>query len=273
MNSNNSDYNLTKKDIDGLVKYGLGMEYSWNYERQMNLAFCRMVIPNLKKIYHDDPEGYREALERHLEFFNITPQLAPFVGGIVVAMEEKNKVDPDFDPSSISAVKSALMGPLSGIGDSIFIGAIRVIALGVGLSLSMEGNPLGPILYLLIYNIPAFYVRFAGARKGYELGVDYLARVEESGLMSKLMVAAGILGLLVIGGMTKEMVYTEFSFHIGAGETAKSFQEIMDGIMPGALGLGVTWLYYWMLSKNINPVILIISTIVIGILGVGIGIF
>ena len=47
-----------------------------------------MMNKILKKVYAEDEEGYRDALTRHVEFFNITPQLAPFVGGIVASMEE-----------------------------------------------------------------------------------------------------------------------------------------------------------------------------------------
>ncbi len=47
----------------------LGMEFSWNYERQMNIAFCKMLIPILEKIYKNNPKKYKEALKRHLEFF------------------------------------------------------------------------------------------------------------------------------------------------------------------------------------------------------------
>ena len=37
--------------------------------------------------------------------------------------------------------------------------------------------------------------------------------------------------------------------------------------MPGLLGLGAFGLYYWPLSKKVNPSILIIATMVIGIFG------
>ena len=40
---------------------------------------------------------------------------------------------------------------------------------------------MGPIAYFLIYNIPAFLVRFIGAVKGYELGFSFLANAEKSG--------------------------------------------------------------------------------------------
>ncbi|MDE8332054.1 PTS system mannose/fructose/sorbose family transporter subunit IID [Erysipelothrix rhusiopathiae] len=272
MTSNNSV--ITKQDITkmALNAGSLGMEFSWNYERQMHLAFGMMMDPTLKKIYKDDQEGYAEALQRHIEFFNITPQLAPFVGGIVCSMEEKHK-DGEVDATAISAIKTALMGPLSGIGDSIFVGCIRVIALGVGLSLAMSGNILGPIAYFLIYNIPAFLARYFGAHLGYNIGFNYLEKMQQSGVMDKVLAAAGILGIMVIGGMSKEMVYTGLALQIGTGETAQPFQEILDGIMPGLVGLGTTWLYYWLLKKKVNPLILIVGTMVVGIAGVYLGIF
>ncbi|OCN05236.1 PTS mannose transporter subunit IID [Erysipelotrichaceae bacterium MTC7] len=257
---------ITKKELTRMCfnTGALGMEYSWNYPRQMHMAFLLMIDKQLKKIYKDNPEGYAEALTRHMEFFNITPQLAPFVGGIVLSMEEERNKGL-IDGSAISGVKAALMGPLSGIGDSIFLGCIRVIALGVGLSLAQQGNILGPILYFLIYNIPAFLVRVFGAHLGYDLGFTYLQKAQANGTMDRLMHAAGILGIMVIGSMTCDMFWAEVSLKIGSGETAQTLQEILDGIMPGLVGLGVTWTYYWALGKKVGPVKLILLTVVFGI--------
>lgn len=33
------------------------------------------------------------------------------------------------------------MGPMSGIGDAIFWGVLRVIAAGIGINLAMSGSP------------------------------------------------------------------------------------------------------------------------------------
>ena len=112
----------------------------FNYERQQGLGFGYAMIPHLRRIYKDDPEGFKDAMKRHLVFYNITPQCTTFVQGIAVAMEEEAASNPDFDASSINAIKTALMGPLSGIGDSIFWGTLRTIGLGVGISFCMQGN-------------------------------------------------------------------------------------------------------------------------------------
>lgn len=259
---------FTKKDMTKMaVNAGaLGMEYSWNYPRQMHLAFCMMIEKCLRKIYKDDPEGYAAALTRHVAFFNVTPQLAPFVGGIVVSMEEKVATG-ELEGAAVDSVKAALMGPLSGIGDSIFLGCIRVIAVAVGASLAATGNILGPILYFLIYNIPAFLVRIFGARLGYDLGFSFLTNAQKSGLMDKIMYAAGIVGTMVIGAMSSNMFGATLPTKIGSGDSATTLQKILDGIMPGMLGIAALGIYYWLLKKKVNPMILIVGTMILGIAG------
>ena len=200
-----------------------------------------------------------------MEFFNITPHVSTFVGGITLAMEEMNANQEDFDESSINAVKAALMGPLSGIGDSLLLGTLRVLAVGIGTSLALKGSILGPILFLLIFNIPAFALRYICAMKGYELGATYLEKIQKSGMMQKFMLAA-ILGVMVIGGMTNELVSVSTPLAIGSGDSATKIQSILDGIMPGMLALGVTGLYYKLLGKNVNVMWMIIGTAILGII-------
>ena len=185
---------ITKSDLTRMaVNPGAPDGVRRNYPKQMSIPFCMMLTPLLKKIYRDDPEGYAAALTRHLEFFNITMYFAPFVGGVVASMEER-VAKGEMEPETISSVKAALMGPLSGIGDSLFLGTLRVIAAAVGIGLSLAGNPFGPIAFLAIYNIPCFLTRIIGAQKGYELGVSFLTAAQESGLMNKVIYAAGYRG-------------------------------------------------------------------------------
>ena len=270
MTSNNEL--ITKKDLRKIFWRSLPMEFSWHYERQMHMGFEFMMIPALKKIYKDDPEKYKEALQRNLEFFNCSMYVTTFIGSIVASMEEMNAKQDDFDPTSISTMKVALMGPLAGIGDSLFFGTIRIIAIGIGTSLAAQGNILGTPLFLLVFNVPAFLVRYFGAMKGYELGANYLEKIQKSGMMDKFMMAASIVGVMVIGGMTKELITVTTPLAIGTGDAAASIQEILDGIMPGMMSLGVMGIYYWLLKKKVNVIAMIVGTALFGILCVWLGI-
>ena len=110
---------LTKKELNQVFWRSFGLEWSWNYERQMNMSYCYSMLPVIKKLY-PNKEDQVAAMKRHLEFFNTTPQLATLILGISAAMEESNANDPEFDTESINSVKVSLMGPLAGIGDTLF---------------------------------------------------------------------------------------------------------------------------------------------------------
>ncbi len=65
---------VTARDLRRVFWRSFQMEFSWNYERQMNLAFVYTLIPVLKKLY-SRKEDLAEALKRHLAFFNTTPHM------------------------------------------------------------------------------------------------------------------------------------------------------------------------------------------------------
>ena len=267
MTSKNNETGLiTRKDIMKMFWRSFTIQFSWHYERQMHMGFEYMMLPTIKKLYKDDPERLKDAMQRHMEFFNTNMYISTFIGGITMAMEEMNAKDKDFDISSISAVKVALMGTLAGIGDSLFLGTLRILAVGIGTSIAMQGSILGAILFLLVFNVPAMLVRYIGAFKGYEIGANYLNKIQEFGLMEKFMYAASIIGVMVIGGMTNELVVVSTPLTIGTGEGAVAIQGVLDGLMPGMLSLAALGVYYKLLNKKVNVIVILLGTVVFGIL-------
>ena len=119
---------ITPRDLRRVFWRSFQMEFSWNYERQMNLAFVYALIPVLKKLY-PRKEELAGALKRHLVFFNTTPHIVTLLLGITTAMEEKNSQQKNMDANAIDNVKASLMGPLAGLGDSFFWGTLRLIAI------------------------------------------------------------------------------------------------------------------------------------------------
>ena len=267
-----NDVKITKNDLKKMFLRGLALEYSWNYERQQNMGYCYAMLPIIKKLYKKKEEQI-EAVKRHMEFFNTTPYVSTLVLGISTAMEESNANNEDFDTSSISSVKASLMSPLAGIGDSLFWGTLRVIATGVGTSLSLQGNILGPILFLLLFNIPQFIVRYVCMISGYKFGTKFLEKIEDSGLMPKLTYGASIIGLIIIGAMIPGMVNIKIAGMMGTGDSAVEIQKIIDGIMPYILPLGLTTIIYSLLQRKLKVIYILIGLMALGILGTFLGIF
>ena len=272
MSSERNDVQITKKDLRKVFFQSLPAEWLWNSERQMNVGFCKGMLPALQKLY-PNKKDLSEAMKRHLELFNITPAILTFVLGISIAMEEQRAKDPEhFDTSSINAVKTALMGPLSGVGDGFFLGTLRVIAIGIGISLSLKGSILGPIAFLLTYNIPHYIIRYKATGFGYKLGTDAIAQLSGSGAMRTLLDAAGIVGLMVIGAMTAEMMAVNITATEGMGEMAQTVSEILDGIIPGATPLLFVALINFLFSKKVSPMVTMLLCLVVGLLGAFTGI-
>ena len=65
----------------------------------------------LEYYYKDNPEGLKEALNRHTQFFNTCPNVVTFNLGVAAAMEKEAASNPNFDPAAINSVKTALLGP------------------------------------------------------------------------------------------------------------------------------------------------------------------
>ena len=264
---------ITKKDLRKMFWYSIPFYSSWSMERQAASGCVFTMMPLLKKLYKDQPEKLKESLVRNNELYAINDQFHEFVAGVLISMEEQNAKTDGFDTSAISNVKVALMGPLAGVGDSFFLGTLRVIAISIGASLMAKGNPLGILMFLLVWNVPCFLVKYFGTFLGYRLGANFITKAAESGIMQKIMEAAGMLGMMAIGAMSVTSVHTNFALAIGSGEGATTIQAVLDSIMPACASIGLTWGMYALLRKKIHPLILIFGTMIVCILFSAIGIF
>ncbi|WP_057817138.1 PTS system mannose/fructose/sorbose family transporter subunit IID [Schleiferilactobacillus perolens] len=258
------DKTIHKSDLQRLFWRTIPYEHSWNYERMGNVGFAWALIPILKKLYPDKAD-FSKALKRHLELYNVTPYIVTLPLGIAAAMEETNAADTTFNEQSISDVKLALMGPLAGIGDAFFWGTLRILATGIGTTLALKGNLLGPILFFLVFNIPHYLIRYYGTFVGYGLGSSVIGKVQSSGVMAKLTKYASIIGMMVVGAMTMEMVKVDFVTKIGIGKSSTSIQSLIDGIFPGVATLALFGLMYWLLKKKVNPLMIMLLILIVSI--------
>lgn len=251
---------LTKKDLKKMVWRSLLLQASFNYERMQGGGWTYSLIPGLKKI-HKDKEDFSYAMLDHLQFFNTHPFLVTFVQGVILAMEENKE-----NRSTIRGIKVAMMGPLGGIGDAMFWLTLLPITAGVGVSLSMNGNPLGPILFLVVFNAVHFGLLFWLMNYGYKTGTRAISSMKEN--TKKISRAASIVGLTVVGALVAIYVNFKFGVVIHAGKIDIDLQKgVIDKVMPALLPLLYTFFCYWMLKKGKSPLMLIGLTVLVGLVG------
>ncbi len=257
---------LTKKDFQQVFTRSCTLDSGWNYERQQHMNFCYMMIPVLKRLYSDDPEKMKKALKRHLEFMACTPHIVTLLGGIMAAMEEENANNEEFDETTIGAVKTSLMGPLAGFGDSFFWGSLLTIAVGIGTSFASQGNIMGPILFFLIINVPGFLSRYYGLKIGYESGTKFFSAMTSSGVLEKVTKVVSILGLLVVGSMIASMISISIPLEVGVEGAMTPIQEYIDWIMPCFLPACAFGFMYWLLGKNVKTTKILIGLVIFSII-------
>lgn len=237
-------------------------------------GFSYAMQPFLNRFYSNSEKKRQEAMVRQMSYFNTNVAMYPFVLGVVASMEKKNSEQDDFNAESINAIKTSLMGPLAGIGDSVFWGVLRTIAAGIAVGLAQSGNVLAPIIFLLLFNLPVQLLRWYGGQMGYTLGSAYISDLYENGFINVLTKGASIVGLAMVGAMTSSMVKFNIKWNmVMDGKVVMKTQAMLDQIFVGLIPLTITLIsFYLMKKKNVSVNVLIVAIIVLGILASVLGI-
>lgn len=167
---------------------------SWNYRTLLGTGFAFCILPALQEIHRGDPEGLQRALRRHIELFNAHPYLAGMAMGATIRMET------DEEPAeSVLRFKTAVRGPLGGVGDSLiwagWLPATMLLALAMGL---VGLSPwLVVLAFLTIYNAGHIVLRVWAFRSGLAEGRNVGGRIRSAGLRHKAALVASTGALLV----------------------------------------------------------------------------
>ena len=265
---------LTKSDITSMFIRSNLHQGSWNYERMQALGYCFAMVPVIKRLYTG--EERKQAIKRHLEFFNTQPFVTAPILGVTAAMEEQKANGADIDDGAINGLKIGLMGPLAGVGDPIFWGTLRPVAAALGASIALTGSVLGPILFFVIFNAVRLAIRYYGVSYGYSKGTTIVADMA-GGKLQKLTEGASILGLFVMGALVNR--WTTINIPIVVSTIAKAdgtveittIQTILNSLLPGLLPLLATFACMKLLKMKVNAVWIIFGIFVLGILFYGLG--
>lgn len=260
------------------------------------------MSPAIKKLYKTK-EDRAAALKRHLEFFNTHPYLASPIIGVTLALEEEKANGVEVDDQAITGVKVGMMGPLAGVGDPVFWFTARPIIAGLGASLAISGNIMGPILFFVIWNILRIAFMWYTQEYGYKLGTR-ITDDASGGLLQTVTRGASMMGMFILGTLIERWVSIKFTpvvsktplqkgtyiewdklpnnmhsvqkvleqWNMGNGLSLTStkvttLQNNLDQLIPGLAAVLLTLFCMWLLKKNVSPIWIIIGLFAVGILG------
>ena len=264
---------LTQSDIRGVFLRSNLLQGSWNFERMQALGFCYSMVPVIRRLYPDNNDDRKQAIKRHLEFFNTHPYVAAPILGVTMAMEEERANGADIDDGAINGIKVGLMGPLAGVGDPIFWGTVRPVFAALGAGIAMTGSLLGPLLFFVLFNLVRLLTLYYGVAYGYKKGIDIVQDIG-GGFLQKLTEGASILGLFVMGALVNKWTHVNIPLEVSriknqttGVEDITTVQMILDQLMPGLVPLLLTFACMWLLRRKVNALWIIIGFFGLGILG------
>ena len=299
MENQNQKVQLTKGDLNACFIRSNLLQGSWNFERMQALGYCFGIVPAIRRLYPEGSQERKDAIKRHLEFYNTHPFMTAPILGVNLAMEEERANGAPIDDAAINGVKVGLMGPLAGVGDPIFWGTARPVFAALGAGIAQSGSLLGPILFFVLFNAVRLFVRYWGIQYGYKKGLEIVSDMG-GGALQKITEAASILGLFVMGALVNKWTTINISLPLPTGGDAfpitvrsvldpvlapipglgdvwnnlrmmtmpdTPLQSILNDLMPGLPALGLTFLCMYLLRKGVGALWLIFGIFGIGILG------
>lgn len=254
---------LDKKTLNKMVWLSCFLQASFNYERMQACGWLWGILPGLQKI-HTNKEDLKASMAHNLDFLNTHPFLVTFVMGIVLSLEQ-NKAD----TTTIRSVRISAAGPLGGIGDALFWLTLVPITAGLTANMAMEGQIIGAVLFLIVFNVVQFIIRFGLMYWSYGLGTKAVTLLTANA--KEFTRAASILGIFVVGGLIAN--YGGTTIRLIVGETQINIQSLLDGVLPKLIPLLITLGIYVLIKKGWTPVRCIILILVFGIVGCAFGIW
>lgn len=268
MKSESSKTNqINKKDLfRANWRWLWSSQICWNYERMMSTGYLYTMLPTIKKLY-PDPEDRKAMMTMHNQFFNTNAYVGGFIVGMDMAIEEQKGRKAE---DTIAGLKTGLMGPFAGVGDTIFGVILPTIFGSIGAYMGLKGNPIGAIIWLLV-NFTVLFLRFSLLPLGYSQGEKLIYAAGNK--LNRITDSAILLGITVVGALIPTVVSVNVPLVFKTGKVVLKAQNILNQIMPSLVPVLLVALCYWLLGKKkMNSTRLIVLVLIMGIVLGGLGI-
>ena len=287
---------VSKKSLNSSFwRWFYGNLTCFSHEHMQTFGYMWSMLPIIQELYETKDEQ-AEKLQTYYPFFNTEPQIGSIVVGITAGLEEaRANGAEEIDDEMINGIRAGLMGPLAGIGDSLIVGTYIPVLLGIALGLAEGGSIIGPLFYIVVWNVTSIFFQKWIYNKGYELGgsaVEVIVGEQATALRESVIV----MGQVIVGAMAGTWVAITTSVQLttsiqnktemviegskviekvtGTQEVPVLLQEKLDGAFPGVLTLLFVLGCWWLMAKKaISPIKIMLLMVVVAIVGVLVGFF
>ncbi|MCH7533348.1 MAG: PTS system mannose/fructose/sorbose family transporter subunit IID [Gemmatimonadetes bacterium] len=186
---------LSRRAITSTFLRSFLVQGSWNYHTMIGTGFAFAMLPGLRRIFDDDAKAMDASVRRHLDHFNAHPYLANVALGAALRLEADGT-----DAQTVRRFKTAVRGPLGGLGDSLVWAAWLPTVSMAALAMWWIGLPVWVVvgLFLVLYNAGHLALRIWGFRSGLRDGRD-VARTLSKARLAQLAERIKSIASLLVG--------------------------------------------------------------------------
>lgn len=217
-----------------------------------NLGFMYALAPALRRF--ERPED-KALLAKHLDFFNCNPNFASLVLGGVLRLEEERLAGRAVTPEDIAYFKRSVSSPLAAMGDLLFLGGLKPLALTLACVFAIYKSFIGLVATWLLYNIIVVSCRLWGVHFGYTRGWE-LVDVFSGPAFQRLLSLVQIIGASAGGALVAVVLYNQ---------SQEGWQLLVAG--AGLVALSVTLLRRDVSSARLAIILFPLSAVVALLLG------
>ena len=268
---------VSKKSLNSSFwRWFYGNLTCFSHEHMQTFGYMWSMLPIIQELYETKDEQ-AEKLQTYYPFFNTEPQIGSIVVGITAGLEEaRANGAEEIDDEMINGIRAGLMGPLAGIGDSLIVGTYIPVLLGIALGLAEGGSIIGPLFYIVVWNVTSIFFQKWIYNKGYELGgsaVEVIVGEQATALRESVIV----MGQVIVGAMAGTWVSITTAIQLTNSKQLSDVKELvidgskvvekvtqqyvdspvllqekLDGAFPGVLTLLFVLGCWWLMAKKVS---------------------
>lgn len=219
------------------------LQNGYNYGNYEGLSYSFVLFPALRRLFPAEKDLKRE-LKDSMSYCSVNPNFLPILTSLHLT-----SLNCGLSGGDTRDIRTAMMGPLAGIGDSLVQFCIAPVFSTLGASLAEQGSMAGPVIFLLGINSLLLALKLSNEALGFRLGNSLAGRMQ--GYLAPLSLAARRVGCAVIASLAVSSVDIRASVSLsGQGKELFSLQDFLDTLFPGALPVFYTAMLFYLLRKK-----------------------
>ena len=191
---------------------------SWSPKYRQNMGFAFCMEPVGKELWTNIEDRIKFNM-RHIEYYNGNPFMSTLVLGAVAKMEECLHYREGTSEDDIRRFKK-VVGPATGsVGDRLFWSNLRPFGILLGLLFTFFYGLWGVLIFLAVFNIPTFILKWHWLNAGYRLGPKVVIEIKNHKLQAaerKMEIFGSILVAFLSVAYLATLDYTPAGSYIGA---------------------------------------------------------